>query len=57
MLHPASPIYEVLIGVFLLTVVFGSVLSIPTFVALWQDKKEEEERRNNFDGEKNETRV
>ena len=57
MLHPASPIYEVLIGVFLLTVVFGSVLSIPTFVALCQDKKEEEERRNNFDGEKNETRV
>ena len=57
MLHPASPIYEVLIGISLLTVTFGAVLSIPTFVALWQDKKEEEERSNNFDGEENETRV
>ena len=55
MLHPASPIYEVLIGVSLLTVTLGAVLSIPTFVALWQDKKEEEERCNNFDGEENET--
>ena len=56
MLHPASPIYEVLIGMFLLAVTFGTVLSIPTAVALWQDKKEEE-RRSNFDGEENETRV
>ena len=57
MLHPASPIYEVLIGTSLLIVTIVSILSVPTIVALWQDKKEEEERRNNFDGEKNETRV
>ena len=55
MLHPASPIYEVLIGVSLLTVTFGTVLSIPTMVALWQDNKEQEERRNNRRGEEHET--
>ena len=49
MLHPASPIYEVVIGVLLLAVTLCSVISLPTIVALWQDKKEQEERKNNFE--------
>ncbi len=55
MLHPASPIYEVLIGVTLLAITFGAVLSIPTAVALWQDKKEQDKRQNNLRGDKDET--
>ena len=46
MLHPASPIYEVVIGVLLLAVTLCSIISLPTMMALWQDKKEQEERIN-----------
>lgn len=47
MLHPATPIYEVLIGTSLLILTFSIVISIPTVVALWQDSKEQKERNNN----------
>ena len=46
MLHPATPIYEVLIGTFLLAIVFGTVFSIPLIYALYQDNKEQKLRVN-----------
>lgn len=46
MLHPATPIYEVLIGSVLLAIVFGATLSIPTLFALYQDAKEQALRSN-----------
>ena len=46
MLNPASPIYEVAIGSILLSVVFGTVFSIPMLFALYQDAKEQKLRSN-----------
>ena len=57
MLHPASPIYEVLIGTGLLALVSICVLSVPTIYALWVDKKEQELRTNTSGGETNESRI
>ena len=55
MLHPASPIYEVIIGTGLLALVSICVLSVPTIYALWVDKNEQELRTNTSGGETNET--
>ena len=46
MLHPATPIYEVVIGTILLSIVFGAVFSIPMLVALYQDGEEQKSRSN-----------
>lgn len=53
MLHPASPIYEVVIGTILLAIVFGATISIPAVFALYQDAKEQAQRSNNMEDKSN----
>lgn len=48
MLHPATPIYEVVIGSILLSILFGTVFSIPMLFALYQDAKEQKLRSNSI---------
>tara|TARA_B100000886_G_C20414286_1_gene488558 strand:- start:1935 stop:2090 length:156 start_codon:yes stop_codon:yes gene_type:complete len=47
MLHPASPVYEVIIGTACLAFAVGFTLAIPTVVAFIQDFQEEKLRNNN----------
>ena len=46
MLHPATPIYEVLIGSILFASVFATVFSIPLIYAIYHDAKEQKLRIN-----------
>mgnify|MGYP003131871894 CR=1 FL=1 len=53
MLDPASPIYEIVIGLSFFIFVLGFALAIPTSVGLYQDSKEEELKQNKNVGDKN----
>lgn len=44
--NPANAIYEIIIGVSCLAMLFGGVFSIPALIAMLQDSKEETERQN-----------
>lgn len=46
MLNPASPIYEMLIGLFFLVIAVSSMISLPTMYALYVSSKEDAERIN-----------
>tara|TARA_X000000950_G_scaffold272772_1_gene355754 strand:+ start:1324 stop:1488 length:165 start_codon:yes stop_codon:yes gene_type:complete len=47
MLHPATPVYEVIIGTVCLVCAFGFTLAVPTAAALFQEFQEEKLRKNN----------
>ena len=46
MLDPASPIYELVIGIGCLIFVIGTTISIPTMYAMYVTSKEDAERIN-----------
>ena len=43
---PANAVYEILLGLTCLAILFGSVISIPALFALMLDGKEEQDRQN-----------
>jgi hypothetical protein len=43
---PANALYEIIMGLTCLAIVFTSVLSIPTMVAMFEGSKEEADRQN-----------
>ena len=53
MLDPASPIYEIIIGLSFFIFVLGLSLAIPASVGLYEDSKEEKLKKNKNIGEKN----
>lgn len=44
--NPANALYEIILGLTCLAILFGGVFSIPAMVAMLQDSKEETERQN-----------
>ena len=43
---PANSLYEIILGLTCLAIVFGSVFSIPTLAAMLQESKEAADRQN-----------
>ena len=43
---PANAVYEIIIGITCLSILFGGVFGIPAMVAMLQDNKEEADRQN-----------
>ncbi len=43
---PANALYEIIVGVTCLAMLFGGVFSIPALIAMLTDSKEEAERQN-----------